>query len=107
MTITHSTGTTVVYLNQYGANEMVETLLGEFVFDAGTAGSVRMDNNATTGVLIADAMIWRVPIDPTPEISALPHPKSSTSSTRKIEKTDRNPNQNAIDTSATATITHP
>ena len=53
------------------ANLMVETYLGTFTFDAGTAGSVRLDNNGTTAVLIADAMIWRVPVDPPPVISAM------------------------------------
>lgn len=71
MTITHSAGTTLVYLNQNGPNEIVETFLGEFLFDAGSSGSVRMDNNGTTSILIADAMIWRVPFDPPPEISAV------------------------------------
>jgi len=67
--ITHSTGTTIVYLNQNGPDRIVEKLLGEFLFDEGSSGSVRMDNNGTTAVLIADAMIWRIPFDPPAEIS--------------------------------------
>lgn len=69
MTITHSSGTTIIYLNQYGTGDVVETLLGEFSFDAGSSGSVRMDNNGSTDVLIADAIIWRIPVDPSPKIS--------------------------------------
>jgi hypothetical protein len=69
ITITHASGATVVYLNQNGANEIVETFLGEFFFDAGTSGTVRMDNNGSVGSYIADAMIWRTPTDPPPSIS--------------------------------------
>jgi len=71
ITIAHSTGTTVVSLNQNGANQMVETLLGEFLFEAGTLGYARMDNGGATDNLIADAMIWRVPVDPPPELATL------------------------------------
>ena len=69
ITITHASGATVVYLNQNGANEVVETLLGEFLFDAGTNGTVRMDNSSAVGAYIADAIIWRTPTDPPPTIS--------------------------------------
>ncbi len=80
MTIAHGTGTTLVYLNQNGVNQMVETLLGTFVFDAGTTGYVRMDNGGASDNLIADAMIWRTPVDPPPTISQLTRsPESATS----------------------------
>ncbi|MGB9692080.1 MAG: family 10 glycosylhydrolase [Candidatus Sumerlaeaceae bacterium] len=59
MTITYAGGTTtVVHLNQYGANQVVQVLLGTWYFDAGTAGSVRMDNTGASGAFIADCIIW-------------------------------------------------
>jgi hypothetical protein len=68
MTITHAAGQVVVPLNQYGGG-VSEILLGEYPFDAGTSGSVRMDNNGAAGIYVADAMIWRLPSDPPPKVS--------------------------------------
>jgi uncharacterized lipoprotein YddW (UPF0748 family) len=60
MTITYAGGaTTVVSLNQYGANQITQVLLGTWSFNAGTAGSVRMDNSGSSGAYIADCIIWR------------------------------------------------
>lgn len=81
MTIAHSTGTTIVSLNQNGSNQIVENLLGTFVFDVGTSGFVRMDNGGAADNLIADAIIWRTPIDPPPTISQIARsPEIATSS---------------------------
>ena len=80
VTINHSSGTNIVYLNQNGENEVVESFLGEFYFEAGTTGFVRFDNNGTSDNIIADAVIWREVVDPVPEISNLSHlPELATS----------------------------
>lgn len=60
MTITYAGGnSTVVTLNQYGTNAVVQVLLGTWYFGAGTGASVRMDNTGASGVYIADCIIWR------------------------------------------------
>lgn len=71
VTIAHAEGTTIVSLDQSGDNTMVETLLGEFHFEAGTNGWVRMDSGDAPGAYIADAVVWRTPTDPPPVISGI------------------------------------
>ncbi len=73
ITVTHTSGTSVLWLDQKGdgTGVMMETLLGDFVFDAGTSGSVRMDNIGAPGVFIADAMIWRTPTDYPPDVTSV------------------------------------
>lgn len=66
ITVTYAGGTTAtVTLNQNGTNQIVQVLLGTWYFEAGTGGSVRMDNTGASGVYIADCMIWRR-VDPGP-----------------------------------------
>lgn len=69
LTITHCKGQALVQLNQKGPSALVKVLLGEYPFEAGTKGLVRMDNNGELGSCIADAMIWELVSDPRPEIS--------------------------------------
>ena len=71
LTVTHTSGTTTLYMSQYGTGTMTETYLGDFAFNAGTGGSVRMTNTGAAGVYIADAMIWRTPVDPSPSITSV------------------------------------
>lgn len=60
MTVTYAgPTTTVVHLNQYGTNEIVEVGLGTWFFDPTSSASVRMDNNGSSGAYIADCIIWR------------------------------------------------
>jgi hypothetical protein len=69
VTISHSQGVSTVSLNQNGPQEVVETYIGEYLFDAGTSGYIRIDNGYTTDNIIADAFILRTPVDPLPIIS--------------------------------------
>lgn len=87
MTIHHAGGDTVVSLNQLGANLMVETYLGEFTFNAGTAGSVRMDNNGGAGAYIADAIRFRTAVDDPPLLGAITHTPSNPQATDTVTVT--------------------
>ena len=94
MTITHTSGTTVVRLNQNDpASAMVETFLGDYWFGAGSAGSVRMDSGGEPGAYIADAIAWRTPTDPPPSIATVTrspvNPTSSDSVVVTATITDR------------------
>jgi len=71
-TITHADGTTVVHVSQQGSG-LGEEILGTFRFEAGTSGSVRLDNNGGSGAYIADAVIFRAPSDKYPAISSIAH----------------------------------
>ncbi|MFH0794855.1 MAG: hypothetical protein V2A74_12580, partial [bacterium] len=59
-TIAHAAGTTVVQISQYAASStVVEVSLGEYDFDAGTGGSVRLDAVTVGKVYVGDAIIFR------------------------------------------------
>ena len=73
ITIEHAGGTMNLTLNQLGANQVTEVSLGEFTFNAGTSGFVRMDNNGPAGSYIADAFRFRTAVDDPPVISGLAH----------------------------------
>ena len=67
-TIHHAGGTTMVSVDMTGSSDMAEVLLGEFSFDAGTGGWVRLENNGGQGAYIADAVIFRSGVDDPPVI---------------------------------------
>ena len=68
MTITHKGGTDIVNLNMNGSNQIREIYLGEYGFDAGTSGSVKLDNTGAPGAYIADVIKFSTPKDDPPEI---------------------------------------
>ena len=70
-TITHAEGTDTVQINQNGSLALMEVSLGTYAFAAGTAGSVKLANNGSTGYYIADAILFRAVVPPVPTISAL------------------------------------
>jgi uncharacterized lipoprotein YddW (UPF0748 family) len=73
-TVTHADGSDVVTVSQLGPNEMTEVNLGEFRFEAGTGGSVRMDNSpGGTAAYISDAIRWQLPMDDPPMIQGVAH----------------------------------
>ena len=74
-TIVHAGGSTVVHINQYGTNQIQELYLGEFDFNAGTSGYVRINNNGQSGSVayIADAMRFITAADNPPSITNLNH----------------------------------
>ncbi len=55
-TISHANGTSVITKNQQTSAALWNPLATEVTFNAGTTGFVRLDNNATANVVIADAM---------------------------------------------------
>ena len=99
-TITHADGTDVVYLNMAGSGIMTELPLGEFRFDAGTSGTVRLDNSGPPTVFIADAVRFITAVDDPPEItdvSRMPqYPKDTDEVTVTAEITDDNEVTSAI-----------
>lgn len=70
-TITHANGQTVVNISQLGSG-MAQVPLGVYTFNAGTGGSVRLDNSAVTGAYIADAIIFDDTDDP-PSVPTVAH----------------------------------
>lgn len=67
-TVVHAGGTTQVVASQVGSSGVQEISLGEFVFEAGTGGSVTVTNaGATSGAVISDAMMFRTPLPPVDE----------------------------------------
>jgi uncharacterized lipoprotein YddW (UPF0748 family) len=99
-TITHADGTDVVYLNMAGGGTMTELPLGEFRFDAGTSGAVRLDNSGPPTVFIADAVRFITAVDAPPEItdvSRMPqYPKDTDEVTVTADITDDNEVTSAI-----------
>ncbi len=57
VTISHASGTTNIVLNQQVEGGTWKDL-GTFAFNAGTTGTLRIDNTATNGFVIADAVRW-------------------------------------------------
>ncbi len=68
-TIRHAGGTAEVPVNQYaGSSKMEEVSLGEYDFDAGSEGFVRLDSVMEGKVCVADAVIFRSNRDDPPMI---------------------------------------
>lgn len=68
-TIRHAGGTAEVPVNQYaGSSKMEEVSLGEYDFNAGSEGFVRLDSVLEGKVCIADAIIYRSNRDDPPMI---------------------------------------
>jgi uncharacterized lipoprotein YddW (UPF0748 family) len=70
-TITHAGGSDTVQLNQNGSISQIEVSLGVYDFTAGTAGSVTIANNGSTGYYIADAILFRPATPAGPNITSL------------------------------------
>ncbi len=71
-TITHALGQTVVYVDQSGSG-VDEVVLGEFLFETGTSGSVRLENTGGSGAYIADAVIFHPTGDSPPVFTEIGH----------------------------------
>ena len=65
VTLFYSGGASNYILNQQ-INGATWNLLGTFLFDAGTAGSILTENVGTTGYVIADAAMWVLDTPPAP-----------------------------------------
>ncbi len=68
-TVTHSSGSAVVPVNQK-VNGETWVSLGSFFFDAGTSGAVELSNGAGPSVVIADAVRFTEVGEPEPEFRA-------------------------------------
>jgi len=94
-TITHADGTTPVTISQLGANMMTQVYLGTYRFEAGTAGSVRLDKGAAVGAYISDAILFQSAVDDPPTIHFVNHnptrPKDSDTVTVFAGITDDSP----------------
>lgn len=64
--VTHAGGTDVLYRSQYNAGGQWCVDLGTYLFDG--AGTVEVSDDASTGIVVADAIRWAYagPADPTP-----------------------------------------
>lgn len=89
-TINHANGTTVVNVDMSGPSiVMAELLLGEFEFNAGTAGTVTLTNNGSSGAYIADALRFRTSVDDPPTIDTVTHSPSHALDTDAVTVTAR------------------
>jgi len=70
-TITHAQGIDIVRINMSGSGAITEEFLGEFLFDAGTSGSVQLSNDGPPIVFIADAVRFVTAVDDPPEITEI------------------------------------
>ena len=88
-TINHSAGSTVVHISQYGTNQVRELYIGEFDFNSGTGGYVRLNNNGQTGnvAYIADAIKFVSVSDTPPSITNLNHNPSYPTATDTVTAT--------------------
>jgi len=71
-TIHHASGTTLVQVSQRGADDVREIYLGEFYFNSGTEGYVKIENTGCLGSYIADAILFRNATDKQPMFPQLP-----------------------------------
>jgi uncharacterized lipoprotein YddW (UPF0748 family) len=99
-TVVHAGGSTVVNIDQSGANTIVETYLGEFSFNTGTSGYVRLDNNGGSGAYISDAIRFVTAVDDPPVINSLNHSPSYPADTDTVNVT-----ANITDDSAVFSVT--
>ncbi len=65
-TVHHAGGSDLVYVDQQVGGETWEPL-GLFYFEAGSAGSIELANNASPSVVIADAVRFEAVAEPEPE----------------------------------------
>jgi uncharacterized lipoprotein YddW (UPF0748 family) len=70
-TVKCADGVFYVDVDMSGSADLTEVRLGTFRFDAGTSGSVRIDNSGDPGVYIADAVIFNEKGDNPPVISSI------------------------------------
>lgn len=70
-TVTHANGVTLIPIDQTGGGNIEERNLGEFLFNAGTGGSVQLGTSGPTGFHISDAMRFAVPVNDPPMITGL------------------------------------
>ena len=99
-TITHADGMDVVHISMAGSGAMTEIPLGAFRFDAGTSGSVMLDNTGAATVFIADAVRFKTAVDDPPQITDVfrspQYPKASDSVTVTALITDDDQVSSAI-----------